>query len=316
MRPVPAKAIMVGVAILAVAAAVVLLRPAREPRSRPRVYCGPDGQLTGTRPIQSHRSYCIRALTDLDGIEAKRPVELSFEILTDEGEILRDFAVMHEKQMHLILVRKDLSNFQHVHPRLDPATGRWTLPGLVIPVEGEYRLFADFTPEGGMRGPDGMALPVTPAADFRVGAADRYRPAPLDPPVSRVETDGYDVALVVPESLRAGEEARLVFSVSRDGENVTTLEPYLGALGHAVVLKEGDLQFLHAHALEENTRKNEGVVAFAVHLPEPGRYKSFVQFQHLGRVLTASFVLPPVSALPPDDRAAPSSPQAGHGGGH
>ena len=97
MRRVPAKAIMVGVAILAVAAAVVLLRPAREPRSQPRVYCGPDGQLTGTRPIQSHRSYCIRALTDLDGIEAKRPVELSFEILTDEGEILRDFAVMHEK---------------------------------------------------------------------------------------------------------------------------------------------------------------------------------------------------------------------------
>jgi Cu+-exporting ATPase len=46
--------------------------------------------------------------------------------------------------------------------------------------------------------------------------------------------------------VRPGQEAELGFIVSKDGRPVHT-EPYLGAGGHLVALREGDLAFLHVH---------------------------------------------------------------------
>ena len=40
---------------------------------------------------------------------------------------------------------------------------------------------------------------------------------------------------------------RLTARVTRDGEPVTDLEPYLAAYGHLVALREGDLAYLHVH---------------------------------------------------------------------
>ncbi len=306
MKPVAVIAILLAAGV---AAAAVLLGPAKRPDT-PRVYCGPDGRVTRTRPIQSHRSYCFRSYTDLDHVQANRPFEFTFDLLTDEGNVLRDFVTVHEKKLHLILVGNDLTNFQHVHPKFDSASGRWTLAGLVVPVDGEYRVFADFTPAGG------MALQVTSSADFKVGGAKRSPSDPLGAPDTLIRSDGYEVRLATPESLRVGEEVRLVFSVSREGKAITNLEPYLGALGHAVVLKERDLTFLHAHALAVDTRKEAGAIAFAVHFPEPGRYKSFLQFQHVGRVITAAFVLPPVVEALSEGRTVPPKAASGHGAGH
>ncbi|WP_433370648.1 hypothetical protein [Streptosporangium sp. CA-115845] len=44
--------------------------------------------------------------------------------------------------------------------------------------------------------------------------------------------------------LVAGSSSELTISIARDGEPVTTLEPYLGAFGHLVALREGDLAYL------------------------------------------------------------------------
>ena len=54
--------------------------------------------------------------------------------------------IVHEKIMHFIVIRKDLANFQHVHPDFNSSTGEFTLSNLTLPSDGEYRLFADFTP--------------------------------------------------------------------------------------------------------------------------------------------------------------------------
>ena len=53
--------------------------------------------------------------------------------------------------------------------------------------------------------------------------------------------DGFTVDLT--GTLSAREHAMLTVSVSRDGEPVTTLQPYLGSYGHLVALREGDLDF-------------------------------------------------------------------------
>ena len=43
--------------------------------------------------------------------------ELGFRISGADGRAVRDFEIEHEKRMHLIVVRRDTSGFQHLHPQ-------------------------------------------------------------------------------------------------------------------------------------------------------------------------------------------------------
>ena len=69
-------------------------------------------------------------------------------------------------------------------------------------------------------------------------------------------------------------------TVTRDGAPVET-EPYLGAGGHLVALREGDLAFLHVHPTEG--------LGFMATFPSAGRYRLFLQFVHAGQVRTVAF---------------------------
>jgi hypothetical protein len=79
----------------------------------------------------------------------------------------------------------------------------------------------------------------------------------------------------------AAEETTIRFTVLKDGKPVQ-VQPYLGANGHLVALREGDLAFLHVHPME-------GTTEFESTFPTVGRYRLFLQFKHAGRVHTAAF---------------------------
>ena len=55
------------------------------------------------------------------------------------------------------------------------------------------------------------------------------------------------------------------------------IEPYLGARGHLVALREGDLAFLHVHPESEASEGSD--IRFAVEYPSEGRYRLFLQFK-------------------------------------
>jgi hypothetical protein len=192
--------------------------------------------------------------------------DVAFRVADDHGATVRDFEVEHTKKLHLIAVRRDLTGFQHLHPA-QVADGSWRVP-LTLRDPGAYRLFADFTPHGGQA--------TTLASDVLV--AGDFAPRPLPAPAARTSVDGYDVALAA----SGDRDATLRFTISRDGAPVTT-EPYLGASGHLVALREGDLAYLHVHPHEGDD------VAFGAEFPSAGRYRLFLQFQHEGRVHTATF---------------------------
>jgi hypothetical protein len=202
-----------------------------------------------------------------------RSEPLRFRVVDDRGRTLRDYDVEHTKRMHLIVARRDLTGFQHLHPKRGPG-GRWSVP-LRLAEAGSYRLFADFSTGG---------KPYTLAGELRVdGRADlEPLPAPADTAVS---DGGYDVRLD-PGRVRPGREAALRFSISRDGQTVHT-EPYLGAGGHLVALREGDLAFLHVHPSDHADEADGGhddSVGFAATFPTAGAYRLFLQFKHEGRV--------------------------------
>jgi hypothetical protein len=200
--------------------------------------------------------------------------ELRFRIEGPDGEPVRDFDRLHEREMHLIVVRRDGAHFQHLHPELD-ASGTWAVT-LTLPAAGAYRAFADFSAGGHDH---------TLAGDLF--ASGRFAARPFPAPAAVAETAGYEVRLDG-ASPRAGRPSALRFLVSRDGREANDLQRYLGARGHLVALREGDLAFLHVHP-DEAAAPNE--IPFVAHFPTPGRYRLYLQFKRAGRVSTAEFTL-------------------------
>jgi hypothetical protein len=218
-------------------------------------------------------------------------VDYAFRIVAADGETIHDFELEHERRMHLIAVRRDFERFQHLHPE-QLADGSWTVE-VDTRLGGVYRVFADFATDG-----DSLTL-----------GTDLFVPGNFDPkPLPAVTTtddagDGYTVSLdsATPES---GTNP-IRFTVSRNGRQLDSVEPYLGADGHLVALRENDQAFLHTHP--EGEPGGPGPISFAVDYPSAGRYRLFLQFKHAGEVRTAAFTQEVTGA-------GASGEEAGHGG--
>jgi hypothetical protein len=200
---------------------------------------------------------------------------LAFRILGPDGHPVEAYEESHEQDLHLIAVRRDLSGYQHVHPVLG-TDGVWTTPLALTP--GSWRVFADFVPAD-----DGEKRVL--GADLAV--AGDFTPTPLPAATPTVEVDGYTVTL--DGELSAGAESELTLSVSRGGRPVTDLQPYLGAYGHLVALRSGDLAYLHVHPAEDGTA-GPGIRFFTT-APSTGTYRLFLDFKHGSVVRTAAFTV-------------------------
>ncbi len=260
-------------------------------------YCSSEGKLTDTKPIQSHRNYCIKSTSDASKLQPNTPTKYTYKIIDDRGETLYLFDVVHEKNMHLIVVRKDLNEFQHLHPTFN-TSGEFALTDLNVPSDGQYRIFADFTPSNSQIGASGK-LPVTIYQDVNVGDILKYQPQSMGQLDEVKSFDGYELKMSVnPQPATAGNTTMVSFVIKQNDKPVTNLQNYLGALGHSVVLSENDLDFIHAHSLSESTNNQTGRVDFHVTFPKEGNYKLFTQFQHQGQVITSDFVLSVNSGIP------------------
>lgn len=216
----------------------------------------------------------------VDRVSAAKEVPLRFRILDAGGASVTRYVENHDKLLHLIVVRNDLVGFQHVHPVLDP-NGTWGVP-VDLSRAGDYRVFADFTAEGGPA--------VTLGANLHVGG--QYDPQPLPPVAATSVIDGYTVALS--GTPKANEPSMLTLTVSHGGKPVTDLQPYLAAYGHLVALRAADLGYLHVHPMGE---PGDGVtpagpeIGFHATFPSAGDYRLFLDFKHAGVVRTAAFTV-------------------------
>jgi len=225
----------------------------------------------GQGVVAAARGYrFVPSTTDLD----RNGGTFRFAIEDQQGRAVARFTPIHERDLHLIVVNRELTTFPHVHPTPD-VEGTWSvdLPALD---PGSYRAIADFQVADGPR----LAL----GTDLAV--AGQYQPAPLGEPKGEAMTDGYDVKLTA-EGDNAGE-VTATLTVRRNGDVVTDLEPYLGARGHLVAIRSGDLAYAHVHPVEDD-RSAPGVVTFDAELTSAGRYGLFFDFKHDGAVHTAAF---------------------------
>lgn len=215
---------------------------------------------------------------------AARARSLRFQILDDQRRPVVRYQTVHDKPLHLIVARRDLSGFQHLHPTMAP-DGTWSIP-LTLPAPGSWRAYADFT---AVRA-DGTPAAAVLGVDLTVPGD--YRPLALPAPTQRAQAGGLDVSYQ--GTPRVGAVQPMLFRVTRAAASTeagapASVERYLGAYGHLVVLREGDLGYVHVHPEPELV---DGAVKFWLAAPSPGRYRMFLDFQVAGAVHTAEFTLP------------------------
>ncbi|WSY86894.1 hypothetical protein OG782_16520 [Streptomyces sp. NBC_00876] len=262
------------------------------------------GHLPGGLQI-SDRGYTL-SLNDAY-VTAGGPTDLRFRILGADGKPVTAYRPAHGKELHLIVVPRDLSTFQHLHPTR-AADGTWRT-SVALPAAGEYRVLADFTPAGASQG---LAL----GADLH--AAGELRPVPPARTGRTVTVDGYRVTLT--GELTPGRSTRLTLTVAKDGKPVTDLQPYLGAYGHLVALRAGDLAYLHVHPDGEPGEAGTAPgpdITFTTTAPSRGSYRLFLDFRHGGTVRTAAFTVAAGDKPVPQPTATPTaSAPAEHDGDH
>jgi hypothetical protein len=204
--------------------------------------------------------------------------DFRFVITGADRKPVTTFAIMHDRPLHFVVARRDLSGYQHLHPTMAP-DGTWSVK-VDLPEPGMWRAVADFTAIGAA----GAQTAITLGTDLTV--AGSYRPEPLPAQTRVASVDGYTVAYE--GTLQIGATSPLLFRVLSDGKPVTQLDPYLGSYGHLVFLRELDLAYVHTHPENQLTG---GAVKFWATAPSTGTYRMFFDFQVNGKAHTAAFTL-------------------------
>jgi hypothetical protein len=197
-----------------------------------------------------------------------------FRLLDQQGKPVRNVDLDGGVRVHLIVVRRDFSGYQHVHPTLQH-DGSWSVP-LTLAAPGAYRVFADFEHKG-----------KKTVLGHDVFVAGSFSPAPLAPVRTVARSDGYTINLSH-DALHANKATKLHFAISRNGRPVPAFHSYVGHRGHLVALRDGDLSYSHVHP-EPDAKVGE--IVFHTELPSAGKYRLFLQFKVAGVVHTAPFTV-------------------------
>lgn len=255
--------------------------------------------VNGTSQPAAVSSYTVE-VTSTSRIEAGKEVSLAFAIRDQADTPVNQFDRSHGHLLHAFVVSEDLSWFLHDHPE-QMADGGFVLRAS-LPHGGTYSVFSDFTPAG--------KSPVVATSTLNVEGTPKQAEK-LVPDINAPKTvDGYTVAMETQGALRAGSVNRLKFTVTRDGNKVEDFQPYMEALGHLAIISADRKHFVHAHPAESEGHDHShdhahddhdhdhdhahdhdhgDDLTFAATFPAPGMYRSWLQFQHEGKVVTASF---------------------------
>lgn len=210
----------------------------------------------------------------------------------DTGDLVRDFAIVHERPYHLFVISHDLEHYAHVHP--EPENDGAFALDVTLPRAGYYKVFSDFLPAGGTPQVIGRSLATRGFSGDLASTAARLVP-------DRILTKaagGVSLELQLPgDGLMAGRDEKFVHRLTdaSTGAPVRDLEPYLGAWGHSLIMSEDTLSVVHAHPIEllpEGATTGGGpTLTFMGLLPKAGRYRIWTQIKRRGEVFTVQFTV-------------------------
>ena len=228
--------------------------------------------------------------------------------------------LQHEKKIHLIVASDDLSYFEHIHPEYQ-SDGSYQIKVLgngqnysdgagksetKFANGGKYVLFADYKPTGGAH--------QVEKVPFTVKGTNRPQVTFKEDKLSGA-SDNYTVTLNIDGGkLVTGTPLHIAGTISKEGKviDASTLENYLGAKAHMVVLSLNEKEYLHVHP---------DVVAGKLDLnttfKKPGVYRGWIQFNGDGKIHTIDFTMNVAQGTTEDTKKATAgagSTDKGHEG--
>jgi len=240
--------------------------------------CGMALEHSDVAPTAAGTYYMQFAATP-QSIEPNKEVVLSFTPKkkdADGEQVALD--LQHEKKVHLILVNDDLFWFDHIHPE-------YTNEGAYVvkakfPTGGKYKAFADYKPTGGSAVVDKIDISVAGTAP----AAKAYSADKLTG-----NSGAYSFELrPTGGQLITGTQLHIEGVLKKDGKEIdaNTLENYLGAKAHFVMISLNEKEFLHVHPEVANGK-------FDLHttIDKPGVYRGWIQFNGDNKINTIDFTL-------------------------
>ena len=234
------------------------------------------------------KPYTMDLKTSPKSPKAGEPVELIFTFHQRESakDTFKDFIVQHEKLMHLLIVREDLGVVSHEHPQMgEDGQFRTTF---TFPTAGEFHLFGDVAPKGAGSQVMMVKLKVSGKGAPKYDISKTERKPVFIADGLKVEFAG---AL---KAIGTRKTQSLMFEVSdqASGAPATNLQPYLGAMGHLILIHEDGVTLVHSHPDERLPDVGkDGKVPFLARFPKPGNYRGWAQFQRDGKVVTSAFVM-------------------------
>jgi P-type Cu+ transporter len=244
-------------------------------------------------PVSPHIAGLRAEIVVPPTVRAGEPTRLVYKLGDKDGRPLTDVGLSHEAWIHLVVMRDDLTGFQHVHPQPTGAPGEFALD-VVFPTAGRYVLNSEFKQRGAMRDVDFRQV-VQVEGSATAGAALREERA------DKV-VDGVRIGLHGEPRVGETSELEFHFTDAATGAPIQNLQPYLAAAGHVIVASDGLYTIQHGHGEAMDAAGSEiwplpgaafgPEIGFHHRFAAPGLYKVWGQFKTVdGRVITADFVV-------------------------
>jgi hypothetical protein len=204
------------------------------------------------------------------------PGKLSFHIERYTGKPVTNFQTDLTKEMHVYVVRTDLSVYRHVHPTM-AADGTWS-GNLTVPVAGQYRVVAEFIAQDEGGNGDNLVL----GAERTIGSPTKA----VRVPAATTTATADEVTVTVQQAPTVGYEHQMSLGLSKDGA-AASLGTYLGVYAHVSAFDVATGALVHMHPLgSPEAQGDQSVLTFHTGFLTPGDYRMFVQARISGVVRT------------------------------
>ena len=217
-----------------------------------------------------------------------QPTLITIKIRENKTEKrVKEFDLLHEKLMHVIIISEDLAYFSHIHPIFDDKEDIFTVYHQ-FPETGEYKIWVDFKPK------DGNQTLVSFKLDNMIGNAHKPIRITKESQYTKQIDENYKVELILPKEIEPNKPVNFTFNILDQNSNaITDLTPLMSAGGHSVIISSNLEEFLHVHPTEEVSPEWKGgpTISFRTIFPHSGLYKIWGQFQHRGITITADFTV-------------------------
>lgn len=233
-------------------------------------------------------TYQVEVETNPSEVLAEEAFKLTLRVSNSaDSKPVTEFDEVHTKLLHLIVVSEDLTIFLHLHPDYQ-GDGIFILDDVDLPKEANYILFADFTPTDDEQQIIRLELST---ADAQASEPELVAGTP------EARVDKLRFQLDMADDLKTHEGTTLRFHVTDaiNGEPIETLDEYLGAAGHLVVVDESGEIYLHTHPAGHTMAGMQMTygpdIEFMTEFPTSGLYALWLQVEYEGEIYTAPFVI-------------------------